>query len=98
MARKKITTIQEAETEIRKAYRKLTKEYNSAVRIRTLRDMVAVDPRLMDKALAAMASQDGVHLRAEADQKTLHLLDWQPRMGGIILGGTMRHNLYIERR
>ncbi|WP_405490450.1 hypothetical protein [Nocardia sp. NBC_00511] len=96
--RKNITTIEEAEKEIRKAYRKATKEYNGGIRIQTLRNTVAVDTRLMEKTLAAMAGQDGVHFRAEADQKTLNFLDWQPRMGGIILGGTMRHNLFLERR
>lgn len=63
------------------------------IRLSHLRELTPDSREDVDRVLARMALQDGVHLRGEADQKTLTAHD---RAAAIILGGTARHTLYIE--
>ncbi len=85
--------------EIETAYAKLTKVAKLtgfAVRLSDLRDLAQgaeTNRWAFDKALIRMAERPGVHIRAEADQKTLTERD---RAAAIILGGTERHTLLIE--
>lgn len=83
------------ETQIRKAYRKLTKGQPTyvPVKLADLRNSVAATTRQMDKALTEMAGKPGIHLRSEADQKTL--TGWD-HFHSLTLGGVPRHTLLIE--
>ncbi|WP_069164556.1 hypothetical protein [Nocardia altamirensis] len=78
------------ETCIREAYAAIG---TRTVRLAELRLRVPASPAAVDTALRAMARQPGVHLRAEADQKTLTYSD---QIAAIVLGGTARHTLLIE--
>lgn len=63
------------------------------VRLADLRLQVPASAAAVDRVLTAMARRPGVHLRAEADQKTLTEAD---QAAAIILGGVARHTLLIE--
>lgn len=82
------TTI--TENYIREAYTTLG---GGTVRLAALTLKVPASPRLIARVLTKMALEPGVHLRSEADQKTLTAADHQ---AAITLGGTARHTLLIE--
>lgn len=79
------------EAQVRAAYAELTTGF--AVRLADLRDRVAAGRAEMDETLTRMSRTAGVHVRAEADQKTLTERD---RAAALILGGTARHTILIE--
>ncbi|GAA3861513.1 hypothetical protein GCM10022243_29580 [Saccharothrix violaceirubra] len=63
------------------------------VRLADLRDRLADVPRAdLDRVLDALARRAGVHLWAEADQKTLTDRD---RDAALVLGGSARHVLVV---
>lgn len=81
-------------SQVEAAYAELTRGSGTAVRLTTLREHLTGVPRDdMDRALEQLSRRSGVHVRAEADQKTLTAAD---RDAAIVLGGTFRHSLTIE--
>lgn len=78
---------------IRDAYAKSNPSKYLGTRLATLRGMVVLSPAQFDMGIRELAGQAGVHVRSEADQKTL---TDACRAGGVVLGGTVRHDLYIE--
>jgi hypothetical protein len=89
------TASQITETYIREMYATLaTLTGTPAVPLSVIRVAIPVSRGGFDRAIRRMvARQDGVHVRAEADQKTLTAAD---TAAAIILGGTARHTLLIE--
>jgi hypothetical protein len=76
------------------AYRALASRPGDAVPLRALRERLDDVPTdRLDRALTALADRPDVHLRAEADQKSL---TEQDRRAALVLGGTPRHTLMIE--
>lgn len=73
---------------IRAAYRAIG---GRTVRLAEIRERLATIPRLyVDAALHELATLDGVHIRAEADQQTLTDLD---RAAAIVLGDDPKHTI-----
>jgi len=80
--------------QVEAAHRKLTRGRGGSVRLAVLREALAGIPREdVDHALETLARRDGVHVWAEADQKTLTEDD---HAAAIVLGSTVRHLLTIE--
>ncbi len=80
--------------QVEAAYAELTRGSGAPVGLATLRDRLDGVPKgEVDRALEMLASRPGVHVRAEADQKTLTDED---REAAVVLGGTSRHLLMIE--
>ncbi|XVS65547.1 hypothetical protein ACQPYE_05660 [Actinosynnema sp. CA-299493] len=76
------------------AYRVLAPRPGDAVPLRALREHLDDVPTdRLDRALTALADRTDVHLRAEADQKSLTERD---RQAALVLGGSPRHTLAIE--
>lgn len=76
------------------AYRVLAPRPGDAVALRALREHLDDVPTdRLDRALTALADRPDVHLRAEADQKSLTEPD---RQAALVLGGSPRHTLAIE--
>ncbi|MGW5051381.1 hypothetical protein [Actinokineospora sp. NPDC004072] len=76
------------------AYRALAPRPGDAVPLRALRDHLDDVPAdRLDRALTRLADRPDVHLRAEADQKSL---TEQDRVAALVLGGSPRHTLAIE--
>lgn len=80
---------------IERAYRDLHADLPryAPVRLADLRAHVAADRALFDQAIATLSRRDGVHLRSQADQKTLTGAD---HLAAVTVAGTERHTLYIE--
>lgn len=81
------------EHDIRIAYAEITQGRRHAIQLAAIRAQVSADRADVDRVLSEMGRADGVHLRGEADQKTLTAED---RAAAIVLGGTARHTLLIE--
>ncbi|MGM1062760.1 hypothetical protein [Saccharothrix sp. Mg75] len=76
------------------AYRVLAPRPGDAVSLRSLREHLDDVPAdRLDRALTALADRDDVHLRGEADQRSLTEAD---RRAALVLGGSPRHTLAIE--
>ncbi|MFI5783009.1 hypothetical protein [Nocardia sp. NPDC051570] len=81
-------------SQVEAAYAELTRKIGMPLRLSVLRERLDAIPRKdVDRALAVLARRGDVHVRAEADQKTLTDLD---REAAVVLGGTPRHVLTIE--
>ncbi|GAA2837516.1 hypothetical protein [Crossiella cryophila] len=84
----------DVEGQVVAAYEQLTSRRGGTIRLAVLRERLDGVPRdEVDRALEAMACREGVHVRAETDQKTL---TEQDRTAAVVLGGTPRHLLLIE--
>lgn len=80
--------------QVEAAYAELTRGKGSDLRLALLRERLGDVPRgEVDRALESLARRDGVHIRAESDQKTLTAADLE---AALVLGGTPRHLLAIE--
>ncbi|MEV0677846.1 hypothetical protein AB0I60_15150 [Actinosynnema sp. NPDC050436] len=76
------------------AYRVLARRAGDSVPLRALREHLDDVPAdRLDRALTTLADRPDVHLRAEADQKSL---TEQDRSAAVVLGGSPRHTLVIE--
>lgn len=76
------------------AYDELTRGRGGPVRLADLRERLdGVSKPEVDRALETLARQSTVHLRAEANQKTLTERDHE---AALVLGGSARHTLMIE--
>ena len=76
------------------AYAAESRGSGGPVSLAVLRERLDGVPRPeFDRAVAQLSRRDGVHLRAEADQKTLTERD---RAAAVVLGGTARHLLTVE--
>ncbi|WP_330249356.1 hypothetical protein OG874_23795 [Nocardia sp. NBC_00565] len=81
-------------SQVEDAYAELTQASGWPLRLAVLRERLSGLPRSeVDRALALLAKRGDVHVRAEADQKTLTAQD---REAAVVLGGTPRHLLTIE--
>ncbi|MFJ1458097.1 hypothetical protein [Nocardia sp. N2S4-5] len=81
-------------SQVEAVYAKMSHGDGTPVRLAILRERLNDVPKgELDRALEQLARRDGVHVRAEADQKTLTDRD---REAAIVLGGTERHLLTIE--
>lgn len=75
-------------------YAELTKGKPDQIRIADLRnDLPHIPPEDFTRAMTTLADRDGVHVRAEADRKTLTEDD---HAAAVVLGGTARHLLTVE--
>ncbi|PRY44645.1 hypothetical protein [Umezawaea tangerina] len=82
------------EHRVETAYRVLAAKPGEAVGLRALRERLDDLARpVVDRALTSLADRPDVHLRAEADQKSLTDED---REAALVLGGTPRHTLMVE--
>lgn len=82
--------------QVEAAYAEMTRGQGAALRLALLRERLSEFPRgELDHALELLARREGVHIRAESDQKTLTEAD---REAALVLGGTPRHLLLIEAR
>ncbi|WP_410870985.1 hypothetical protein [Nocardia sp. A7] len=80
--------------QIIRKYAELTKGKPNQVRLSDLRNRLAhIPPADFSDAMTRLADRDGVHVRAEADRKTLTDAD---HAAAIVLGGTPRHLLTVE--
>jgi hypothetical protein len=80
--------------QVETAYAELTGGNGTPVRLAVLRGRLDGVPREeVDRAIELLSQREGVHVRAEADQKTLTAED---RVAAVVLGGTPRHLLTIE--
>ncbi|MFF2083490.1 hypothetical protein ACFVVM_06920 [Nocardia sp. NPDC058176] len=80
--------------QVEAAYAHVTKGTGAPVRLAVLRERLDGLPRgEFDRALGLLSRREGVHVRSEADQKTLTEADLD---AAIVLGGTPRHLLTIE--
>ncbi|MEV4319767.1 hypothetical protein [Actinocrispum sp. NPDC049592] len=80
--------------QVEAAYAEITGGSGESVRLADLRDRLNGVPKSeVDRALELLARRPDVHVRSEADQKTLTELDIQ---AAVVLGGTARHRLMIE--
>ncbi|WP_278262381.1 hypothetical protein [Nocardia sp. AG03] len=80
--------------QVEAAYAHVTQGSGAPVRLAVLRARLDGLPRgEFDRALGLLARRDGVHVRSEADQKTLTEDDLA---AAVVLGGTPRHLLTIE--
>ncbi|MRH90921.1 hypothetical protein GFY24_26360 [Nocardia sp. SYP-A9097] len=81
-------------SQVEAAYAELTRGRGTPLRLADLRDRLGGVPRdQVDRALEALARRNHIHVRAEADQKTLTPQDQE---AAVVLGGTPRHLLTIE--
>ncbi|MBB5800962.1 hypothetical protein F4560_000730 [Saccharothrix ecbatanensis] len=79
---------------VENAYLVLASRPGDAVPLLALREHLGDVPTdRLDRALTALADRSDVHLRAEADQKSL---TEQDRLAALVLGGSPRHTLMIE--
>lgn len=78
------------EAYIREAYAALG---GGNVRVAALRPRVPASDAIFRRVLIDMSRREGIHLRGEADQKTL---TGEDRDQAIFLGETARHTLLIE--
>ncbi|WP_405139122.1 hypothetical protein [Nocardia sp. NBC_01388] len=84
----------DVESQVEAAYAELTRGSGTPIRLTLLRERLGGVPRdEVDRAIELLARREGVHVRAESDQKTLTDDD---RNAAILLGGTPRHLLAIE--
>lgn len=82
------------EHRVETAYRLLAPRPGDTVSLRALREHLDdVPTNRLDRALTALADRPGVHLRSEADQKSL---TEQDRRAALVLGGSPRHTLVLE--
>jgi len=80
--------------QVESAYAAVTGGSGVPVRFAVLRGRLDGLPRgEFDRAVELLARRQGVHVRAEADQKTLTDED---RAAAVVLGGTPRHLLTVE--
>ncbi|MGY0501893.1 hypothetical protein ACWZHB_25695 [Nocardia sp. FBN12] len=80
--------------QIIRKYTELTKGKPDQIRLADLRNRLAhIPPADFSDAMTRLADRDGVHVRAEADRKTLTDAD---HAAAIVLGGTPRHLLTVE--
>lgn len=80
--------------QVEAAYAELSRGSGAPVGLVALRDrLVGVPKGEVDRALEMLARRADVHVRSEADQKTLTDED---RAAAVVLGGTPRHLLMIE--
>lgn len=80
--------------QVEAVYTRLTRGRGGTVRLAEVRERLDGVPRQdVDRALHGMARREDVHIRAEADQKTL---TEQDRDAAVVLGGVPRHLLMIE--
>ncbi|MFD3706937.1 hypothetical protein ACFWUP_27685 [Nocardia sp. NPDC058658] len=80
--------------QILRKYTEITKGKPDQVRLAELRNRLPhIPPADFSDAMARLADRDGVHVRAEADRKTLTEDD---HASAIVLGGTPRHLLTVE--
>ncbi|MGC4988982.1 hypothetical protein [Nocardia salmonicida] len=80
--------------QIIRKYTELTKGKPDQVRLSELRNRLPhIPPADFSDAMVRLADRDGVHVRAEADRKTLTDDD---HAAAIVLGGTPRHLLTVE--
>jgi hypothetical protein len=80
--------------QVEAAYAELTRGAGTPVRLAVLRERLDGVPKDdVDRAIELLSRREGVHVRAEADQKTLTDDD---RAAAVVLGGTPRHLLTIE--
>ena len=80
--------------QVEAAYEQLTRGSGTPVRLAALRERLDGVPRDdVDRAIELLSKREGVHVRAESDQKTLTDED---RAAAVVLGGTPRHLLTIE--
>ncbi|MFD4457224.1 hypothetical protein [Nocardia sp. NPDC058480] len=80
--------------QIIRKYTELTKGKPDQVRLSELRNRLPhIPPADFSDAMVRLADRDGVHVRAEADRKTLTDDD---HAAAIVLGGTARHLLTVE--
>lgn len=84
--------IGDVQDQVRAAFAALTRD-GFAVALADVRERVDGSRVLVDLALERMAGQPGVHIRAEADQKTLTDRD---HAAALQLGGVARHTLLIR--
>jgi hypothetical protein len=84
----------DVENQVKTAYADLTRGKATEIRLADLRERLNGVPREdVDRALDALARRPGVHVRAEADQKTLTDRDHD---AAVVLGDTPRHLVLIE--
>jgi hypothetical protein len=84
----------DVESQVKEAYADLAQGKATENRLADLRERLDGVPRdEVDRALDALARRPGVHVRAEADQKTLTERD---REAAVVLGDTPRHLVLIE--
>ena len=82
--------------QVESAYTAVAGRHGVAVPLAALRERLhGVSKTEFDRALDSLARRENVHVRAEADQKTLTDRD---RAAAVVLGGTTRHLLTIEAR
>ncbi|MFE6923450.1 hypothetical protein ACFVAV_20670 [Nocardia sp. NPDC057663] len=80
--------------QVEAAYTELSRGKGTPVRLAILRDRLdGVPTDEFDRALGLLARREGVHVRSEADQKTLTAEDAD---AAVVLAGTARHLLTIE--
>ncbi|WP_342801448.1 hypothetical protein [Nocardia sp. No.11] len=80
--------------QVESAYTELSRGKGTPVRLASLRDRLDGMPAdEFDRALALLSRREGVHVRSEADQKTLTAEDAD---AAVVLAGTARHLLTIE--
>lgn len=80
--------------QVEAAYAELTRGSGKPVRLAVLRERLDGVPKDdVDRAIELLSHREGVHVRAEADQKTLTDED---RAAAVVLGGTPRHLFMIE--
>lgn len=88
------TTLTPAD-QIVKAYRRIApKGTVTGVKMATMRESVKLTARQFNEAIIELAGRQGVHLREQADQKTITPLD---TIHAVTLAGRARHLLLIER-
>lgn len=80
--------------QITRTYTELTGGKPDQVRLLALRERLShIPPDVFTLAITRLAEHDGVHVRAEADRKTLTEHD---HAAAVMLGGTARHLLTVE--
>lgn len=75
------------------AYTAVTKGSGAPVRLAVLRARLELSRGEFARAVELLARRPGVHVRSEADQKTLTDAD---HAAAVVLGGTPRHLLTVE--
>lgn len=80
--------------QVLRKYAEITKGEPDQVRLSELRIRLPhIPPADLSEAVMRLADRDGVHVRAEADRKTLTDDD---HAAAVVLGGTARHLLTVE--
>jgi hypothetical protein len=84
----------DVESQVKAAYADLARGKVTSIKLADLRERLDGVPREeVDHALDTLARRPGVHIRAEADQKTLTDRDHE---AAVVLGDTPRHLVLIE--